>query len=87
MVDESTHAGAADAAASADERGAAIRFVTRAVTEEETAAVTAVLLAVLDESATSVRVEEPRRSAWVRSAPILRAPISTGPGEWIRSAR
>jgi hypothetical protein len=87
MADDSTRTSAGDAAVPADERAAAIRFITKDVTEEETAAVTAVLLALLDEGAASVHVEEPRRSAWVRSAPILRAPLSTGPGEWVRSVR
>lgn len=87
MVDDSIRTAARDAAAPADARAADIRFVTRNVSEEETAAVTAVLLAVLDEGAASALVEEPRRSAWVRSAPILRAPLSIGPGEWVRSAR
>jgi hypothetical protein len=87
MADDSTRTSARDAAAPVDERAAAIRFITKEVSEEETAAVTAVLLALLDEGEASVRVEEPRRSAWVRSAPILRAPLSIGPGEWVRSVR
>ncbi len=87
MVDDSTRSAARDAAAPADERAAAIRFITRNVSDEETAAVTAVLLAVLDEGPAPTRIAEPGRSAWVRSAPVLRAPISVGPGEWARSLR
>lgn len=87
MVDDSTRSAARDAAAPADERAAAIRFITRNVSDEETAAVTAVLLAVLDEGPAPIRIAEPGRSAWVRSAPVLRAPISVGPGEWARSLR
>jgi len=86
MTDHPNSSGARDAAAP-DERATAIRFVTHDVTPEETAAVTAVLLAVLDEAPSSAALGEPRRGAWVRSAGAVRTPIAVGPGEWVRSAR
>lgn len=83
MIDDIT---AGDAgAAEGDERAAAIRFVTHAVTEEEAAAVTAVLLAVLDEGGGEASVEEPARDRWVQSSGAMRSPFPIGPGNWARS--
>jgi hypothetical protein len=83
MVDD--HTGGAGAT-EGDERAAALRFVTRGVTDEEAAAVTAVLLAALDEGVADAAVEEPGRDRWVRSSGAMRAPIAVGPGNWARSA-
>jgi hypothetical protein len=83
MVDDSTAGGAG--ADEADARADAIRFVTRDVSDEEAAAVTAVLLAALDEAATSAHVADPPRNAWVQSARALRTPFAVGPGAWGRS--
>ena len=85
MVDDSTAGGAG--ADEADARADAIRFVTRDVSDEEAAAVTAVLLATLDESATSAPVVDPARNAWVQSARALRTPFAVGPGAWGRAGR
>ena len=75
-------------ATAADDRLDAIRFVTRRVSDEETAAVTAVLLAALDEAAgTAAIADEPRRDPWVRSGNALRSPIEVGRGAWSRSTR
>ena len=84
MVDDNT-AGSAGTD-EADARAAAIRFVTRDVSDEEAAAVTAVLLATLDETTIAASVE-PARNAWVRSAGALRTPLAVGPGEWGRTGR
>ena len=84
MVDDNT-AGSAGTD-EADARAAAIRFVTRDVSDEEAAAVTAVLLATLDETTVAAYVE-PARNAWVRSAGALRTPLAVGPGEWGRTGR
>ncbi|MDR6904670.1 hypothetical protein J2X63_000356 [Agromyces sp. 3263] len=74
--------------AAGDDRVDAIRFVTRQVSDEETAAVTAVLLAALDEAGGTAAIEdEPRRNPWVRSGNALRAPIEVGRGAWSRSTR
>jgi Acyl-CoA carboxylase epsilon subunit len=70
-----------------DARAHAIRFVTRDVSDEEAAAVTAVLLAALDEGTAAALVAEPARAPWVQSAGALRAPFPVGPGNWVRSAR
>ena len=69
-----------------DERADTIRFVTRDVSDEEAAAVTAVVLAALDDAA-GAPVAEPARDPWVRSAGSLRAPFPVGPGRWARSTR
>ncbi|MGI9821648.1 acyl-CoA carboxylase epsilon subunit [Agromyces sp. Marseille-Q5079] len=54
----------ADAAATA----AAIRFITRDVSDEEAAAVTAVLVSALAAQADEAVPIDPRRGAWVRSS-------------------
>jgi len=82
MVDDIT----AGEAGTGDERTAAIRFVTRGVTDEEAAAVTAVLLAALDEGTAEASVAEPGRDRWVRSSGAMRTPFPVGPGNWARSA-
>lgn len=83
MVDENTAGGAGEA--EGDERAAAIRFITRGVTDEEAAAVTAVLVAALDEGVAEATVEEPGRDRWVRSSGAMRAPLEVGSGNWARS--
>ena len=85
MVDDITAGGTG--ADEADVRADAIRFVTRDVSDEEAAAVTAVLLAALDEAATIAPVADPARNAWVQSGRALRTPLDVGPGAWGRSGR
>ncbi|WP_022893654.1 acyl-CoA carboxylase epsilon subunit [Agromyces subbeticus] len=69
-----------------DDRATALRFATRAVTADDAAAVTAVLLAALDEEAdAAASVVEPGRSAWVRSGGAMRRPLDVGPGRWARA--
>ncbi|GAA1943143.1 acyl-CoA carboxylase epsilon subunit [Agromyces allii] len=69
----------ADAAA----RAAAIRFTTRGVTDEEAAAVTAVLLAAID-AETETHAVDAGRSAWARSSGSLRSVDPRGT-RWSRS--
>ncbi|HEY6800823.1 MAG TPA: acyl-CoA carboxylase epsilon subunit [Agromyces sp.] len=76
-----------DATVDADARAAQLRFVTRDVSHEEAAAVTAVVLASLDEHTGEASEPEPTRDPWVRSGRALRAPLEVGPGAWKRSAR
>ncbi|WP_448003806.1 acyl-CoA carboxylase epsilon subunit [Agromyces bauzanensis] len=71
----------------ADARAADLRFVTRGVTHEEAAAVTAVILAAIDEQSVEASVAEPPRDPWVQSGHALRSPITVGPGSWTRSVR
>lgn len=61
-----------------------IRFITRGVTPEEVAAVTAVLAAAAAEQADAARAERPQSGpdAWQRSQRQLRAPLAQGPGMW-----
>jgi hypothetical protein len=69
-------------------RAAEIRFVSRRVAAEDAAAVTAVLLATIDEEASAAAAEgEPGRDPWVRSAGALRTSIDVGHGRWQRAAR
>jgi hypothetical protein len=67
-----------------DERAAALRFETRLVTPEDAAAVTAVLLAALDEQSSEASVD-PGRNAWVRGGGAMRRPFEVGPGRWVRA--
>ncbi|KRE26024.1 acyl-CoA carboxylase epsilon subunit [Agromyces sp. Soil535] len=85
MIDDIT--AGAPTADEADARADAIRFVTRDVSDEEAAAVTAVLLAALEEGTAAAPVAEPARAPWVQSAGALRTPFPVGPGNWVRSAR
>lgn len=71
----------------ADARAADLRFITRGVSHEEAAAVTAVILAAIDEQSVEASVEEPPRHPWVQSGHALRSPITVGPGSWSRSLR
>lgn len=61
-----------------------IRFVTRGVTAEEIAAVTAVLTAAAAEQAAAASGARPAAGpdAWARSQRQLRSPLSPGPGAW-----
>jgi hypothetical protein len=68
-----------------DERAAALRFETRLVTPEDAAAVTAVLLAALDEQSGDEASVDPGRSAWVRGGSAMRRPFEVGPGRWVRT--
>ena len=68
-----------------DERAAALRFETRVVTPEDAAAVTAVLLAALDEQTAAEASVDLGRNAWVRSGGAMRRPLEVGPGRWVRT--
>jgi len=61
-----------------------IRFVTRGVTPEEIAAVTAVLTAAAAEQAAAAGDARPTAGpdAWARSQRRLRSPLDPGPGAW-----
>jgi hypothetical protein len=79
--------GNAPSDAEVDARAAELRFVTRGVTPEEAAAVTAVVLAALDEGGGAASVAEVARDPWVRSARFLRSPFEVGQGNWSRATR
>ena len=61
-----------------------LRFVTRGVTAEEIAAVTAVLTAAAAEQAAAARDARPQQGpdAWERSQRRLRSPLTPGIGMW-----
>lgn len=61
-----------------------IRFVTRGVTPEEVAAVTAVLTAAVAEAQAAAQDARPESGAdaWARSQRALRTPLSPGSGAW-----
>lgn len=83
--DESTSATASEAAS--DPRAAELRILTRSVSDEETAAVTAVLLAAVDAEVPDDVAADPGRNAWVRSGGAIRRPVEVGPGRWVASVR
>ena len=57
--------------------------VSRGSTPEDTAAVTAVLRAALEEHALELEAQHsPVPSAWLRGRRPLRSPIAPGPGRW-----
>jgi hypothetical protein len=59
-----------------------LRFLS-AVSPEEAAAVTAVLLATLAERGDATAPAAPRDTRrWVRTAGALRSPFQPGPGRW-----
>lgn len=64
-----------------------LRFVTPDVSAEEAAAVSAVLLAAIDEGEIEASVPEPVRDHWVRSGGALRTAFQTGHGRWQRAGR
>lgn len=65
-----------------------LRFVDRRPpTPAETAAVIAVVTAVLEERAPETAAAPAGRDEWVRSGTALRRPIETGQGRWRRSLR
>ncbi|WP_157487879.1 MULTISPECIES: acyl-CoA carboxylase subunit epsilon [unclassified Leifsonia] len=60
-----------------------ITFLTQGVTDEEAAAVTAVLSAMLAEEADGAATARPvGQSAWQRSQRALRQPLTPGAGQW-----
>lgn len=61
-----------------------IRFVSRGITAEEIAAVTAVLTAAAAEQAANSNDARPStgQDAWARSQRHLRTPLDPGPGAW-----
>lgn len=64
-----------------------IRVVSAHVTDEELAAVTALLRAALAESAQLAGADVPASvSAWTRSQRPMRAPLHPGPGAWNASS-
>jgi hypothetical protein len=73
--------------AGTEARSVDLRFVTRGVTHVESAAVSAVVLAALEDSASAAPAAEVGRDAWVRSGGALRTPFTRGPGAWTRSGR
>jgi len=84
-MNDDTRSGGTPSDAELDARAADVRFVTRGVTDEEAAVVTAVVLAALDEDGGAASVTEPARNGWVRSARALRSTLEVGPGNWSRS--
>jgi hypothetical protein len=62
-----------------------LRFLTRDVTAEEAAAVTAVVVAAVGEER-SVPAR-PARSDWSHPRSAVRAAVEVGPGRWAGSAR
>jgi hypothetical protein len=63
-----------------------IVFETSAVTPEEVAAVTAVLVSAAGENADAARISPTQGpDGWARSRRALRVPIEPGPGQWQRS--
>lgn len=75
-----TAPGEANGAASID-----LKFLSRGVTAEEAAAVTAVLVATVhDEQAAPPRAG---RSEWAHPRSALRPQIEVGPRRWVHSAR
>ncbi|GAA1819238.1 acyl-CoA carboxylase subunit epsilon [Agromyces neolithicus] len=70
------------------QRAADVRILSRNVSDEQAAAVTAVILASVDEAAgDAASADEPGRSPWVRSGNAMRRPIEVGHGRWVRSVR
>jgi len=87
--DEMDASGTAPTVAGGDARAVDLRILT-SVTDEEAAAVTAVLLAAVDAEAAvdaSAAEAEPGRDPWVRSTTAFRRPVEVGPGRWVRSLR
>ncbi|MFC9559078.1 acyl-CoA carboxylase subunit epsilon [Agromyces sp. NPDC056965] len=68
-----------------DERAASLRFESRVVTPEDAAAVTAVLIAAIDEQTADEAAVDLGRSAWVRGSGAMRRSFESGPGRWVRS--
>ncbi|GMA28034.1 acyl-CoA carboxylase subunit epsilon [Arenivirga flava] len=68
-----------------------LRFVAGSPSDEEVAAVAAVLTAAIEElAARGGEVSGPRRpgtSAWSRSQRPLRTPLQPGPGRWAHEGR
>ncbi|MFD6054771.1 acyl-CoA carboxylase epsilon subunit [Agromyces sp. NPDC060279] len=65
-----------------------LRFVDRwPMTPAETAAVIAVVTAVLEEHTPEASAPPAGRDEWVRSGAALRRPIETGQGRWQRALR
>jgi hypothetical protein len=72
----------------ADQRAVELRILSRDVGDDEAAAVTAVILASVDEAAGDLAsADEPGRNPWVRSGDAMRRPVEIGPGRWVRSVR
>ena len=72
----------------ADQRAVELRILSRDVSDDEAAAVTAVILASVDEAAGDLAsADEPGRNPWVRSGDAMRRPVEIGPGRWVRSVR
>jgi len=60
-----------------------LRIVSTGATDEEIAAVTAVLHGALQELADELSAADgPEVSAWQRSQRNLRTPLTPGPGQW-----
>jgi hypothetical protein len=65
-----------------------LRILTRGISSEEAAAVTAVLVAAAGEEAVAhAMIEEPVHHEWASRRRALRAPLEVGPGRWTHSVR
>ena len=89
MNDEMDTSGRTSTDHGADPRAADLRILSP-VTDEEAAAVTAVVLAAVDAEAAgdaAAAEADPGRHPWVRSSAAFRTPVEVGPGRWVRSLR
>ncbi|MFF2493106.1 acyl-CoA carboxylase epsilon subunit [Agromyces sp. NPDC058064] len=84
---DDSRAAVAASEAAGDPRAAELRILSRSVSDEETAAVTAVLLAAADAEVPEADEVAPGRNAWVRSGGAIRTPVEVGPGRWVGSLR
>ena len=75
-----TASGEADGAESID-----LKFLSRGVSAEEAAAVTAVLVATVHDEPAAL--PSAGRSEWAHPRSALRPPIEVGPRRWTHSAR
>ncbi len=68
-----------------------LRFVAGSPSDEEVAAVAAVLSAAIEELASrggeASGPQRPGSSAWSRSQRALRTPLQPGPGRWAHAGR
>ncbi len=68
-----------------------LRFVAGSPSDEEVAAVAAVLTAAIEELAErggeASGPQRPGTSAWSRSQRALRTPLQPGPGRWVHEGR
>jgi hypothetical protein len=72
---------------SEDDLAVDLRILSRGITSEEAAAVTAVLVAAVAEEAEHAAVEKPAPNEWANPRHALRRPVEVGPGRWTHSIR